>query len=230
MGATICRIDGEGCNFPTESCFCQCQGSPCIYWSYWRLTEGEWRYSNIGAGNAATALARMLDRKIDMKVPQIQVMKFSEVSDILGAPEELVVGILLGIQGDITGNIMFVLDVEATRFMLNLVFARPVDTELTYDDMECSAIMELGNILAGSYLSALSTLTNLNIMPDVPSLAIDMAAAVLSVPAIVQAKASDTVLYIENEFTDGHDTVMGDLFLIPEEGSYTKLLQALGVS
>lgn len=52
MGATICRIDGEGCNFPTESCFCQCQGSPCIYWSYWRLTEGEWRYSNIGAGNA----------------------------------------------------------------------------------------------------------------------------------------------------------------------------------
>ena len=185
---------------------------------------------NIGAGNAATALARMLDRKIDMKVPQIQVMKFSEVSDILGAPEELVVGILLGIQGDITGNIMFVLDVEATRVMLNLVFARPVDTELTYDDMECSAIMELGNILAGSYLSALSTLTNLNIMPDVPSLAIDMAAAVLSVPAIVQAKASDTVLYIENEFTDGHDTVMGDLFLIPEEGSYTKLLQALGVS
>jgi chemotaxis protein CheC len=185
---------------------------------------------NIGAGNAATALARMLDRKIDMKVPQIQVMKFSEVSDILGAPEELVVGILLGIQGDITGNIMFVLDVEATRFMLNLVFARSVDTELTYDDMECSAIMELGNILAGSYLSALSTLTNLNIMPDVPSLAIDMAAAVLSVPAIVQAKASDTVLYIENEFTDGHDTVMGDLFLIPEEGSYTKLLQALGVS
>jgi hypothetical protein len=52
MGATICRIDGEGCDFPAETCFCQCQGSPCIYWSYWRLTEGEWRYSNIGAGNA----------------------------------------------------------------------------------------------------------------------------------------------------------------------------------
>ena len=52
MGATICRIDGEGCDFPADACFCQCQGSPCIYWSYWRLTEGEWRYSNIGAGNA----------------------------------------------------------------------------------------------------------------------------------------------------------------------------------
>lgn len=52
MGATICRIDGEGCDFPTEACFCQCQGSPCIYWSYWRLDAGEWRYSNVGAGGA----------------------------------------------------------------------------------------------------------------------------------------------------------------------------------
>jgi hypothetical protein len=51
MGGTICRIDGEGCDFPQESCFCQCQGSPCIYWSYWRRTEGAWLYSNAGAGN-----------------------------------------------------------------------------------------------------------------------------------------------------------------------------------
>lgn len=185
---------------------------------------------NIGAGNAATALARMLDRKIDMKVPQIRVMQFSEVSEILGAPEEMVVGILLGIQGEITGSIMLVLDMEATKLMVNLVFGRPVDTVLEFDEMNCSAIQELGNILAGSYLSALSTLTNLKIMPDVPSLAIDMAAAVLSVPAIVQAKASDTILYIENEFIDGQDAVLGDLFLIPDEGSYAILMKALGVS
>lgn len=51
MGATVCRLDGEGCDFPAESCFCQCQGSPCIYWSYWRLNNGEWQYSNGGAGN-----------------------------------------------------------------------------------------------------------------------------------------------------------------------------------
>jgi hypothetical protein len=52
MGATVCRIDGEGCTYPQQSCFCQCEGSPCVYWSYWQLTGGEWRYSNIGAGNA----------------------------------------------------------------------------------------------------------------------------------------------------------------------------------
>ena len=51
MGGTICQIDGEGCGFPQESCFCQCQGSPCLYWSYWRWTDGAWLYSNAGAGN-----------------------------------------------------------------------------------------------------------------------------------------------------------------------------------
>ena len=95
--------------------------------------------------------------------------------------------------------------------------------------MTCSVLTEIGNILAGSYLSALSNLTNLMIIPDVPALAIDMAGAILSVPAIEFGKTSDTVLYIENVFTDGCDSVIGDLFLVPDDLSYGKLLEALGV-
>ena len=51
MGMTICKLDGEGCGIPQESCFCQCKGSPCIYWSYWQMVDGAWRYSNLGAAN-----------------------------------------------------------------------------------------------------------------------------------------------------------------------------------
>lgn len=184
---------------------------------------------NIGAGNAATALAKMLDKKIDMKVPQIKVMKFSEVSEVLGGAETQVVGILLGVQGDIVGNIMFILDTQSARLLVNILLGKPINAELEYDEMTCSALQEIGNILAGSYLSALSNLTNLLIMPDVPSLAIDMAGAILSVPAIEFARSSDTVLYIENEFTDGLDSVIGDLFLVPDDVSYKRLLHALGV-
>jgi hypothetical protein len=50
MGMTICKLDGEGCG-AQESCFCQCKGSPCIYWSYWQMVDGAWRYSNLGAAN-----------------------------------------------------------------------------------------------------------------------------------------------------------------------------------
>ena len=76
----------------------------------------------------------------------------------------------------------------------------------------------------------LSDLTNLKILSDRPGLAIDMAGAILSVPAIEFGRSSDTVLYIENEFTYGTDSVIGDFFLVPDEVSYGRLLSALGVA
>jgi len=185
---------------------------------------------NIGAGNAATALAKLLDKKIDMKVPQIRVMKFSEVSDVLGGAETEVVGILLGVTGDINGNILFVLDLISARRLVNILMGNPVNQEITFDSMECSALQEIGNILAGSYLSSLSNLTNLKILSDIPGLVIDMAGAILSVPAIEFGKSSDTALYIENEFLYGSDSVIGDFFLVPDEASYIRLLKALGVA
>lgn len=184
---------------------------------------------NIGAGNAATALAKLLDKRIEMKVPQVRIMKFSEVSDVLGGAETPVVGILLRIQGDISGSMMFILDEPSARLLVNILMGKPLEADLDFDEMSSSVLTEIGNILAGSYLSALSNMTNLRIMPDVPALAMDMAGAILSVPAIEFGKTSDTVLYIENVFTDGHDSVVGDLFLVPDDLSYGKLLKALGV-
>jgi len=185
---------------------------------------------NIGAGNAATALAKILDKRVDMKVPQVRVMNFSEISNMLGGAEIEVVGILLEVEGDINGNIMFILDLESSRLLVNFLMGRPSKTDLEYDEITLSTLKEIGNILAGSYLSALSNLTNLKIKSSVPGLAIDMAGAILSVPAIEFGKTSDVVLYIENEFTDGCNSVKGNLFLIPDTESCNRLLQALGVA
>lgn len=185
---------------------------------------------NIGAGNAATALAKILDKRVDMKVPQVRVMDFSEISDMLGGAETQVVGILLGVEGDISGNMMFILDLQSAQLLVNFLMGRPSKTDLDYDEITLSALKEIGNILAGSYLSALSNLTNLTIKSTVPGLAIDMAGAILSVPAIEFGKTSDFALYIENEFTDGLNSVIGNLFLIPDNDSCTRLLLALGVA
>lgn len=183
---------------------------------------------NIGAGNAATALAKILDKKVDMKVPQIRVMEFSEVSEVLGGAETLVAGILLGVCGDISGYILFVLEENAAKKLVNILMGKDPAEEIEYDEISLSALKEIGNILTGSYLSALSTLTGFTIKPDVPGIAIDMAGAILSVPAIDFGKTSDTVLYIETEFIEGKHKVIGDFFLVPDTDSYTKLLNTLG--
>ncbi|NLM10765.1 MAG: chemotaxis protein CheC [Clostridiaceae bacterium] len=183
---------------------------------------------NIGAGNAATALANILDKKVDMKVPQIRIMGFSEVSEVLGGAETAVAGILLGIRGDISGYILFVLEETAAKVLVNILMGKNPEEEVAYNEITLSALKEVGNILTGSYLSALSTLTGLMIKPDVPDIAIDMAGAILSVPAIDFGKTTDTVLYIETEFIEGKNRVIGDFFLVPDTDSYMKLINTLG--
>lgn len=190
---------------------------------------------NIGAGNAATALAKMLNRKVDMDVPRVKILEFKEVSETLGGAELPVVGILLKVDGDLTGSIMFILQQKAATILVNMLMGMPTDVaeenccDRPFTELEVSALKEIGNILAGSYLSALSSLTNLKILPSVPDMAIDMAGAILSVPAIEFGKVGDTVLYIETEFSEGNDKVVGDFLLVPDLKTYDILLKALGV-
>ena len=94
--------------------------------------------------------------------------------------------------------------------------------------MECSALNEIGNIITGAYLSALSDLTKLTISASVPSLQIDMACSILSVPAIEFGKIGDKVLLIETQF-DTDCSMNGYFVLIPELDSYDKILSSLGI-
>jgi len=184
---------------------------------------------NIGSGNAATALANLLNRKINMDVPKARILEFKNVSDTLGGAELPVVGILFRVSGDLTGYIMFILQEKAAVTLVNMLIGRTLSNVNEFSDFELSALKEIGNIMAGSYLSALSGLTSLKILASVPHLAIDMAGAILSVPAIEFGKVGDTVLYIETEFSDGSDSVVGDFFLVPDIETYDVLLKALGV-
>lgn len=184
---------------------------------------------NIGAGNAVTALAKLLNRKVDMEVPIVKIFKFNELSDTLGGAELPVVGIMLKVSGDLTGYIMYILEHKAASTLVNMLMGRPPDDIREFTEMDISALKEIGNILTGSYLSALSALTNLKIVSSIPDLAIDMAGAILSVPAIEFGKVGDTVLYIETQFVEGNEKVVGDFFLVPDYDTYDVLMKALGV-
>ena len=110
--------------------------------------------------------------------------------------------------------------------MLGITTDNAVDHEL--GEMECSAIMEVGNIITGAYLNALSGLTNLRMQPSVPHIGIDMAGALLSVPAIEFGVFGDNILLIQTKFSDDIE-LDGFFLLIPDMESYEKILTSLGV-
>jgi len=100
---------------------------------------------------------------------------------------------------------------------------------LDLDDMDRSAICEIGNILAGSYVNAIGTLSGLEIDISVPSLAVDMAGAILSVPAVQYATLGDKVLFIDDNFRLASGDIKSNMILIPEMDSLTTLLGKLGI-
>ena len=181
---------------------------------------------NIGAGNATTALSTMLGTRVDMMVPKVRLMEFKEVGTTLGGEEQLVAGIYLVVDGDIHGSIMFVQKKESARAMVQKLMGMPPEGD-DFSEMELSALKEIGNVITGAYLNSLSTLTNLTIYPSVPDICIDMAGAILSVPAIEFGAVSDKMLLIQTDFAD-NDAMSGYFILVPDEESDEKILHALG--
>ena len=182
---------------------------------------------NIGAGNATTALASMLQCKVDMKVPQVKLLDFSEVGELMGGEEQIMAGIYLCVEGDITGSIMFLLEKGAARHLVSKLMGMELPAE-EFGEIEESALKEIGNIITGAYLNSLSTITNLKIFPSVPDLTIDMTGAILSVPAIEFGTLGDKILLIQTQFTDDCE-LDGYFILVPDLESYGRILGALGI-
>lgn len=185
---------------------------------------------NIGAGNAATALSQLLNKRIDMTVPRVSVLPLEQVPDVLGGPENIVAGIFLRVLGNAPGSVMFMLPRSSSLYLVDMLLGKELGTTKMLNDIDQSALKEIGNILAGSYLNALSMLTNLTLLPSVPALAFDMLGAILSVVLAELGQVGDFALVIETEFSEANEEVKGHFFLIPDPGSLNIILKAIGVS
>lgn len=183
---------------------------------------------NIGAGNATTALSQLINARIDMRVPKVEMLSFADLAEVVGGAETLVAGILLTIDGDINGTMLFMLESSAAHLLVRQLIGSGNDED-AFSEMEVSALQEIGNIISGAYLSAISTLTGLQITVSVPSLAFDMAGAILSVPAIEFGKLGDEALLIESQFKDMDVDISGYFILIPTLESYEHIMKTLGL-
>lgn len=191
---------------------------------------------NIGAAHAATALSDLLNKKIDMRVPKVEMVSFHDMMELAGGSETVVVGVFLRIEGDVEGSMFFILPIEqANSFIQRLTHDKSFDfNHQPVSDLGLSAMQEMGNILSGSYLSALSDFTNLKIYPTVPGLSVDMFGAIISIGLIELSQVSDNVIVINTSIFEGEigeeETIRGHFFLLPDPHSFNTIFKALGVA
>lgn len=187
---------------------------------------------NVGAGNAATALAQMINSKIDMNVPKVSILPFDEVAEQVGGADRHVMGIYLHVEGSAPASILFMLPVEQASRLVQMLMGGNVNEVKTdeFSDMEISAMMELGNIISATYLNALAMFTQLRFIPSVPALGIDMAGALLDAILAIFGEIADHVLVLETAFKKEDHDIVGSFFLLPEPGSLDTILTSLGVN
>ena len=184
---------------------------------------------NVGAGNSATALSQLINRRIDMNVPKVSVVPLDEVPDLVGGPETIVVGVFLRVYGKAPSNILFLIPRDSAFALVDTLLGRERGKTTELDAMDESALMEIGNILAGSYLNAFYTFTGMSMLPSIPALAVDMAGAILNVVLVQLGEMGDHALLIETNFVAEDRSISGHFFLVPDPGSLSSIMNAVGV-
>jgi len=182
---------------------------------------------NIGAGHAATALSQLLNTTIKLTEPRIDILKFRDLSNRVASNERMVAALHMYVRGEAPGQMLVLFDRENALEFVHAFLKRVVGNIQIFDSIVDSTLKELGNILAGSYLTALIQLTGINLLPSVPTLSYGTVQAAFR--TLMSVLPDQDVFLVENDFIDQRTSVSGQFILIPETGSLQPLLQVFGV-
>lgn len=186
--------------------------------------------TNIGAGNAATALAEILSDRVSMSVPYLEILDINEMSTLLGGLENEVAGVLLKMYGDIEGMIMFILDKQFCHTLLSVLLNKNIESFNEIDEMDLSLFQEMGNIIVSGYANALAMMLDMEIKISIPETAIDMAGAILSYPAQYFGTMGDKVLFVKEDFQSETATITSHLLIMPQSESFNIIMNKLDLN
>lgn len=183
---------------------------------------------NIGASNASTALSQMVGRQVRASIPEGFVDHAEKIPEFIGKSEKVVTVVLLKVLGDIFGTALLVFPSQGALKLAKLL-VNSQRKELVLDELDRSALREVGNILLGASLSALSKFLDMNILQSVPDIATDMLGSVIDSVIAEMGKASDIILgfkvQLSIEEDSGKDEIQLQLFFVFDTGTTKKILE-----
>lgn len=182
--------------------------------------------ANICAGNAATALSQLLNRKVNIDVPDIYFLPIEEVPKIVGE-DRVVVGLVVKILGDFPSVILFVFSHRDALDLASLMTGKKSSNGGVITELERSALKEIGIILANAYLGALSLFLRWGLVPRVPEVIEDMAEALIDYILIELSNVSQYALLIKSELKEATANISGHFFLIPNSTGLEVILKAV---
>jgi len=181
--------------------------------------------SEAGAHHAAIAMSQIIGRPLRLDVPWARALPLEKVADLAGGASRVVCALSLKVYGDLRGNLLLIFSRDQLPVLLDLVMPRAgngrgrAPGSHALEEMERSALLELGNILGCAYLNALSRLLGVSLLPSIPGLALDMVGAVTDHLLIEVASVSDTAVVLASEVVEPASGLRGEIFFLPHPHS-----------
>jgi len=183
---------------------------------------------NIGSGHAATSLSNLLQTRVNMSVPQVWLVPLGKLTDVLGRLDSPQAAIYLKIAGETSGKAIFLFSLPSAQAVVNILLRQDAETDIFSSELAQSALKEVGNILVGSFIMALTEFSGVKLYSSIPALGIDMIGAMIETVLIEEGKIDDNVLIFDTKMT-GSAEMEGKFLFIPNEGSLEKLTRVFGL-
>ena len=184
---------------------------------------------NIGSGNAAAALSNLISKNVEIEMPRVEIVGFQEAIDQAGGAERVVAGVLSRMVGNIEGMILLLIDRNFINCVISSFLDRKIVNLLDLQEVDISALSEVGNIMGGAYVSAIGQLTGIDAALQAPVLQVDMIGALMSLPVVEFGEVGDKILYIDKKLSIDGQEMNAKLLMIPALGSLEKIMKKLGL-
>ncbi len=162
-------------------------------------------------------------------VPNVKICSVAEAATSVGSRTSVVAAVLMHVLGDLTGRSLLIFEKDCALRLADLLLNRTPGLTKVFAELEQSAVKETANILTGAYLNGLSDLLGLMLIPSVPSLAIDVCAAILSTTYLGQGDERSQVIILDTRFRfdPGDEGMSGHFVLLPDPASLQVMLKTL---
>jgi chemotaxis protein CheC len=184
--------------------------------------------ANIGAGHAATALSKMTHHVIMIDVPEVSIIRLEDVGTVTGEADDVVAAVMMKVLGDVTGRTVQIFPgASAVKLVAMVAGGEEPEFPGGFSDEHQETLKEVGNIIVGAYLNALSEFMGLLLIMSVPAIAIDMAGAVMTTSYLNFGEEQDHVLCVNTGMIIGEERIRGHFLLIPDATSLQIMLKEL---
>ena len=187
--------------------------------------------SNIGVGHAATALSQLLNRKVNMSVPRLNVVKLQDVcTELASDKNELMAGVYIQTKEntEATFSLLLLFDTDSIINLLSILRKSPEGIHLdALDDISTSIIKETGNILLLHTITAINAFTESHWFPSTAKLILDKIERIIDEIITSNVKTTEILLVECDIFPEDGSKMKGNILLLPNAVAMNLLMTRL---